>query len=35
MRLRVMSGAFIINGKGYLMMKRVENRKLAPGMWGQ
>ena len=34
MRLRVMSGAFIINGKGYLMMKRAENRKLAPGMWG-
>jgi len=34
MRLRMMSGAFIINGKDYLMMKRAEDRKLAPGMWG-
>ena len=34
MRLRMMAGAFIINGKDYLMMKRAENRKLAPGMWG-
>jgi len=29
-----MAGAFIINGTDYLMMKRAENRKLAPGMWG-
>jgi len=34
MRLRVMSGAFIINCKDYLMMKRSENKKIAPGMWG-
>jgi len=34
MRLRMMAGAFIINGTDYLMMKRAENRRLAPGMWG-
>ena len=34
MKLRAMAGAFIINGKDYLLMKRAENRKLAPGMWG-
>ena len=32
--VRVMAGAFIINGKDYLMMKRSENKKIAPGMWG-
>lgn len=34
MRVRAMSGAFIINGKDYLMMKRSKDRKIAPGMWG-
>jgi len=32
--VRIMAGAFIINGKDYLMMKRSENKKIAPGMWG-
>ena len=32
--LRVLSGAFIIEGNDYLMMKRADNRRIAPGMWG-
>ena len=34
MNLRVLSGAFIIEGNDYLMMKRADNRRIAPGMWG-
>lgn len=33
MKLRLMAGAFIINDKDFLMMKRSEKRKLAPGLW--
>jgi 8-oxo-dGTP diphosphatase len=34
MKLRIIAGAFIIEGNNYLMMKRSENKKIAPGMWG-
>lgn len=33
MNIRSLSGAFIIEGNDYLMMKRADNRKIAPGMW--
>jgi len=33
MKVRVLSGAFIIEGQDFLMMKRAENKKIAPGMW--
>ena len=33
MNVRVLSGAFIIEGQDFLMMKRAENKKIAPGMW--
>jgi 8-oxo-dGTP diphosphatase len=34
MKLRVMAGALICNGEDCLIMKRAENRKFAPGLWG-
>jgi 8-oxo-dGTP diphosphatase len=34
MNLRVLSGALIIEGNDYLLMKRSETKKIAPGMWG-
>lgn len=34
MNIRVLSGAFIIEGNDYLLMKRADNRKIAPGVWG-
>lgn len=34
MNLRILSGAFIIDGSNYLMMKRALTKKIAPGMWG-
>lgn len=34
MNLRILSGAFIIEGNNYLMMKRATTKKIAPGMWG-
>lgn len=33
MNIRVLSGAFIIEGNDYLMMKRADNKRIAPGMW--
>lgn len=33
MKIRVMSGAFLVNGSDYLMMKRAESKRIAPGMW--
>lgn len=34
MNLRILSGAFIIEGNNYLMMKRATTKKIAPRMWG-
>lgn len=34
MYVRVISGAFLIEGNDYLLMKRADNKKIAPGMWG-
>lgn len=34
MNIRVLSGALIIEGNDYLLMKRAETKKIAPGMWG-
>lgn len=34
MKLRVLSGAFIIEGNNYLMMKRAITKKIAPELWG-
>ena len=34
MHIRILSGAFIIQGNDYLLMKRADNKKIAPGMWG-
>ncbi|MBU5315046.1 NUDIX domain-containing protein [Clostridium bornimense] len=34
MMVRVIAGAFIIEGNDYLLMKRSDTKKIAPGMWG-
>lgn len=34
MNIRVLSGALIIEGNDYLLMKRAETKRIAPGMWG-
>lgn len=34
MNIRVLSGAFIIRENDFLMMKRAESRRIAPGVWG-
>lgn len=34
MNVRILSGAFIIEGNNYLMMKRADTKRIAPGMWG-
>ena len=34
MKVRVIAGAFIIEGNDYLLMKRAHTKKIAPGMWG-
>lgn len=33
MNIRSLSGALIIRGNEYLLMKRADNRRIAPGMW--
>ena len=33
MYVRVLAGAFIIEGDSFLMMKRADTKKIAPGMW--
>ena len=33
MNIRILSGAFIIEGNSFLMMKRADHKKIAPGMW--
>jgi 8-oxo-dGTP diphosphatase len=34
MNIRILSGAFIIEGNDYLLMKRADTKRIAPGMWG-
>jgi 8-oxo-dGTP diphosphatase len=34
MNIRTISGAFIIEGNDYLLMKRADTKRIAPGMWG-
>jgi 8-oxo-dGTP diphosphatase len=34
MQVRVLAGALIREGNDYLLMKRAETKKIAPGMWG-
>lgn len=34
MEVRVLAGALIREGNDYLLMKRAETKKIAPGMWG-
>lgn len=34
MNIRVLAGAFIIEGNDYLLMKRADTKRIAPGMWG-
>ncbi|NOU93485.1 NUDIX domain-containing protein [Paenibacillus sp. LMG 31456] len=32
-KVRTMTGAFLFNGDAVLMLKRSENKKIAPGLW--
>lgn len=34
MNIRILSGALIIEGNEYLLMKRSDTKRIAPGMWG-
>lgn len=34
MYVRILAGALIIEGNDYLLMKRADNKKIAPGVWG-
>ena len=33
MKIRTMTGAFLFNNDSVLMLKRSENKKIAPGLW--